>query len=222
MTGKLLKHFRVKFGAGLILLLPLFITVWVLFFIFNLIDNWITPLLMKILRLFEFPFVDSVPTRLLVPVIGFITLIFLIYLLGILASNFIGRKLFSVFEERILKIPFVKGIYGSSKQLLSALSSTRRGAFKNVVLFEYPRRGIYSMGLVTTERGFQIPKEGQENMVPIFLPTTPNPTSGLFILVPRSDVIYLDISVEEGIKMIVSGGIVTPDDFSDRIKNKEE
>lgn len=222
MTGKFLKHFRGKFGAGLILLLPLFITLWVLFFIFNLIDNWITPLLMKILRLFEFPFVDSVPTRILVPIIGFITLIFLIYLLGILASNFIGRKLFSVFEDRILKIPFVKGIYGSSKQLLSALSSTRRGAFKNVVLFEYPRRGIYSMGLVTTERGFQIHKAGVEDMVPIFLPTTPNPTSGLFILVPKSDVIYLDISVEEGIKMIVSGGIVTPEDFSDRIKNKEE
>jgi uncharacterized membrane protein len=177
---------------------------------------------MKILRLFEFPFVDSVPTRILVPIVGFITLIFLIYLLGIFASNFIGRKLFSVIEERILKIPFVKGIYGSSKQLLSALSSTRRGAFKNVVLFEYPRRGIYSMGLVTTERKFQVQKPDSEDMIPIFLPTTPNPTSGLFILVPKSEVIYLNITVEEGIKMIVSGGIVTPEDFSDRIRKKEE
>lgn len=78
------------------------------------------------------------------------------------------------------------------------------------------------MGLVTTERGFQIQKPDSEDMVPIFLPTTPNPTSGLFILVPKSDVIYLDITVEEGIKMIVSGGIVTPEDFSDRIKKKEE
>ncbi len=78
------------------------------------------------------------------------------------------------------------------------------------------------MGLVTTERGFQIQKPVSEDMVPIFLPTTPNPTSGLFILVPKSDVIYLDITVEEGIKMIVSGGIVTPEDFSDRIKKKEE
>lgn len=221
MTKNFIKHFRGKFGAGLILLLPLFITFWVLFFIFNLIDNWITPLLMNILVFFEFPFVDTVPARFLVPIVGFLTLIFLIYILGILASNFIGKKLFSLFEERILKIPFIKGIYGSSKQLLSALSSTRQGAFKSVVLFEYPRRGIYSMGLVTTEKVFQFRGEKDEDMIPIFLPTTPNPTSGLFILVPRRDVIFLNISVEEGVKMIVSGGIVTPDDFSDKLKKKE-
>ncbi len=220
MIKQFLKHFRGKFGAGLILLLPLFITLWVLYFIFKIIDNWITPILMNILFLFDFPFINTVLARILIPIVGLFILIFLIYLLGILASNFIGKKIFTYFEYRILKIPFIKGIYGSSKQLLSALSSTRRGAFRNVVLFEYPRRGIFSMGLVTTDRGFQLKESEKEEMVPIFLPTTPNPTSGLFILIPRNDLIYLDISVEEGIKMIVSGGIVTPEAFKEKIRKQ--
>ena len=222
MTKTFFKHFRGKFGAGLILLLPLFITIWVLYFLFKLIDNWITPILMNILYLFEFPFVDTVPARILVPIVGLLLLILLIYLLGILMSNFIGKKVFTLFESRILKIPFIKGIYGSSKQLLSALSSTRRGAFKNVVLFEYPRKGIFSMGLVTTKRGFKLGQSEEGDVVPIFLPTTPNPTSGLFILVPRKDVTYLDITVEEGIKMIVSGGIVTPDNFMERVEKQAD
>ncbi|MEW5806650.1 MAG: DUF502 domain-containing protein [Acidobacteriota bacterium] len=212
------RHFRRKFGTGLILVLPLFITLWILYFIFSIIDSWITPSLMKLLDLFKVPFINTVPARIVIPVVGIIVLVLFLYLLGVIASFYMGKRVFKLLEQRILKIPFIKGIYGASKQLLDAFSSTGKKAFRNVVVFEYPRKGIYSLGFLTSDRGLVLEKFGEDKMMAVFLPTTPNPTSGLFILVPRKDITFLDVSIEEGIKMIVSGGLVVPENFEKRIK----
>lgn len=219
LVNAIFRHFRRKFGAGLILVLPLFITLWILYFLFSLIDSWITPSLMKLLTLFHVPFINTVPARILIPVLGLIVLVFFLYLLGVLASFYIGKRIFRVLEQRILKIPFIKGIYNSSKQLLEAFSATGKNAFRNVVIFEYPRRGLYALGFLTSDWGRVIEGVVPDEMMTVFLPTTPNPTSGLFILIPRKELIFVNISIEEGVKMIVSGGLVAPEKIE--VKAKE-
>ncbi len=217
MVKKFFKHFRRKFGAGLFTILPIFITAWVLYLAFSLIDSWVTPSLMKLLTALNVPFINTIQARILVPVIGIIVLIIIVYLLGAIGSHYIGGGIGRLIEERIMKIPMVKGIYGSSKQLLEAFSPAGEKAFRNVVIFEYPRRGIYVLGFLATEKGIVFPAQSEDEMMGVFLPTTPNPTSGFFLLVPKKDLVILDMSIEDGLKMIVSGGLIKPEKFEARI-----
>jgi len=213
MISNLFKHFRRKFGGGILIILPLFITVWILSFLFSLIDSWITPSLIKLLTVLNVPFINTIQARVLIPVIGIILLVFFLYLLGLLGSNYFGKATVKLFEERILRIPFIKSIYGSSKQILDAFSSSGEKGFRNVVITEYPRKGMYALGFLTSEKGHYLKGVAEEEMITVFLPTTPNPTSGYFVFVPKKEVIFLDMSVEDGLKMIVSGGIIRPDKF---------
>ena len=216
--GNLFKHIRRRFGAGLFIVLPLFITVWVLYIMFSVIDSWITPSLMKLLATLQVPFIDTIQARIIIPVIGIIVLFFFIYILGLLGSNYIGKSIGRLLEERILKIPFIRSIYGGSKQILEAFSSSGEKAFRSVVIVEYPRQGLFSLGFLTTEQRDFPDDCGGSGMIGIFVPTTPNPTSGMFVLVPKKEVIMLDISIEEGVKMIVSGGLITPEQFGKKMR----
>jgi len=214
----LFRHIRRRFGAGIFIVLPLFITVWVLYFLFSMIDSWITPSLMKLLAALHVPFIDTIQARILIPIIGMIVLFFFIYALGVLGSNYVGKRIGKLLEERILKIPFIRSIYGGSKQILEAFSSSGEKAFRGVAIVEYPRKGIYSLGFVTSDQGIFQDDSGGSEMVGIFVPTTPNPTSGMFVLVPKKEIIMLDMSIEEGVKMIVSGGLITPEQFGKRMR----
>lgn len=185
------------FLAGLISIIPLFMTFWVVKLLFGMLDS-------------------ILPLNLPIPGAGFLVTIAVIFIVGLLARNLVGKSIFKYFEALLLKIPLVNSIYNSSKEVVKAFSPGGTAAsFKRVVLIEYPRRGMYSLAFVTRERNLwlQFPSKPQEGLLSVFFPTTPNPATGYFALVPREDVIPIDISVEEGIKMLISGGIIVPDDL---------
>jgi uncharacterized membrane protein len=124
-------------------------------------------------------------------------------------------------EGGIRKIPFVKSIYGGARQLLDAFGSGGKGTFTRVVLVEYPRAGVWTLGFVTSEERLAMPSPERaetRSAVTVFFPTTPNPTSGWLAVVPERDILEIDLSIEEGVKLIVSGGIVAPEAMSARIR----
>ena len=201
------------------IVLPLLITIWLLSFLFNIINANVTPVVLTILKASGTPGLELWPARILVPLIGLILTAASIYLIGLLAGNLAGRRILLMVEAGILRIPLVKGVYGAARQLLDAFSMTGTRAFSQVVLVQYPRRGLWTVGFVTTDREFDMGSDGSgRKSVAVFLPTTPNPTSGWMILVEPDELLILDMSIEEAVKLIVSGGIVGPENFGARIR----
>ncbi|HYV18982.1 MAG TPA: DUF502 domain-containing protein [Verrucomicrobiae bacterium] len=203
---------RQWFFTGLILVLPMMITVWLLAVLVRLVEGVSSPVLLAVLR-FAWPVFghDPVVVAWVVPILGVILTFGLILAVGAFASNFVGRKVVEEFERLVLRLPVVKGIYGSARQLIDAFSSTN-AAFRRVVAVEYPRPGVYTIGFLTRS-DTQMAREGEpplRDVSLVFLPTSPNPTSGWLAVVPNAQVVPLDMSIEEGVKLIVSGGLVTP------------
>jgi uncharacterized membrane protein len=211
----LLARLRQDFLAGLAILLPLVITLWVLNILFGLVHGVSTPSILRVLRLLRVPLVDDPAfARYIVPIVGLFATLFVILLVGMFAANFLGRRIVAGFDRLMLRIPVIKGIYGAARQLLDAFRTTST-TFRRVVAVEYPRAGVLTVGFVAREGArFRAADPGErprmEGYTLVFLPTTPNPTSGWLAAFPDDKVIPLDLTVEEGIKMIVSGGIVVP------------
>jgi uncharacterized membrane protein len=212
----LLSRMRRIFITGLIILLPLLITVTLLYFLFKIINAYITPLVRRLidlivsgvfgaaLRDFE-PFLRS----LTIP-IGLLLTLLLIFLLGALGTNLIGRRILKSLDRLILRIPLVKSVYGAAQQLMQSIRFSHQAGFSRVVLVEYPRRGLWTMGFLTQEYPGGMEGFDRGDLVSVFLPTTPNPTSGWLVVTPRSEVRLLDLTIEDGVKFIISGGIVGP------------
>lgn len=215
-------HIRKHLLRGLILVLPLVITVWLLGLLFDLLNTTVTPQVRGALEWLGIPGLERWFARLGIPAVGLVLTAGFIYLLGLFAGHFVGRRIVRGIESWILRIPLVKGIYGAARQLLDAFGSDGSRNFQRVVLLEYPRRGLWTVGFVTAEVAHQLPGPvGQQRAaVPVFLPTTPNPTSGWMLLVPVGDLHDLDMSIEEGMKLIVSGGIVSPPDLGRRLRDR--
>jgi len=190
-----LKVLRGYFLTGLLAVTPLAITLWILWRFYLLIDSTLRPWLQRIPSLR-----DTYPDFFLT-VIGFISFLLLITLIGVFTRNLIGIALLNLVDRTMQKIPVVKNLFTATKQIAEVFLADRRSAFKQVVMFEYPRRGIYSLGFVTSDNR-------DDPLLSVFLPTTPNPTSGYMLLVPRSNAQILPIPIEDGVKMIISGGAV--------------
>ena len=135
----------------------------------------------------------------------------MVYLLGTLAGNVLGRQLIAALESLLMQIPVVRGIYSATRQFLQTFSGDKNEAFSKVVLFEYPRKGLWTMGLLTGETRGEVQEKTDDVVVSVFVPTTPNPTSGWLIFVPRKNLTELSMSVDDAFKMIISGGILTPE-----------
>jgi len=192
------RRIRNFFIAGLIVFIPLAFTVVFLRFMFKLVDG--------ILR---------EPVEMLIgyhiPGLGVVASLILILLIGGLATNLIGKRLIALGESIIVRTPFAGAVYVTVKQIVDAFIHSERTPFQHVCLIEYPRKGMWSIAFVTGETPASMTGGRAEDLINVFIPTTPNPTSGFLILVPREDVIYLDVPVEDGLKMVVSGGILTPE-----------
>ncbi len=214
MIGRAMAHLRGRIGSGLLIVLPALITVWLLGILFDLINRRVTPWVLAALRAAGTPGLDRWPARFAVPLIGIVLTVLLIYAVGLLTGNLVGRRILALFESAMLRIPLVKGIYGAARQLLDAVSLTGKRPFSRVVLVEFPRAGVWTVGFVTQERSHGIGgPRGDEAAVPVFVPTAPNPTSGWVLFVREADLVELDLTVEQGLKLIVSGGIVSPSDL---------
>jgi uncharacterized membrane protein len=191
------RRLRELFVVGLAVVLPLLVTYLLLRFLFEALDGLLDPMIQGILG-----------RR--IPGLGFLATVAIIFLIGTLTTNIVGRKLVAMTEGLLLRIPLVKNVYGASKQLFDAITLPGRGAFRQVVMLEYPRSGLYALGFITATQAKGFQDLVGEQTVNVFIPTAPNPTSGFFLVVPERSVIPVPISVEEALKMIVSGGLIVP------------
>ena len=211
MISTLLVHVRRNLFRGLLLVLPLAITAWVIQLLFGFVSRQATPRLQQLVEWAGVEAPDGVIGTISFSVASVLITAILIYSVGVIGSNFTGRRWLRWFESWILRVPLVRSVYGPLRQLLDSLGSDHKENFSRVVLVEYPRVGLWTMGFVTTEKRHSI--AGDKPKVPVFLPTTPNPTSGWLVFADEDDLVTLDLTVEESIKLIVSGGIVGPEDL---------
>jgi uncharacterized membrane protein len=204
-------HLKRKIIAGFLIILPLVVTILLLTYVFDKVDRFITPYVFKFFKLLKIEIHSDQLTTIALGIIGFIFTIFIIYAIGLLGTNIIGKRLITAFDNIMLRVPLIKGIYGGARQLMQSLSVDKMAGFERVVLIQYPRKGIYTIGFATSETAEGIEKKIRQKLMNIFIPTSPFPASGMLILVPRKDVIFIDISLEDAFKLIVSGGIVIPE-----------
>ncbi len=196
-ASRMQRRFRELFVVGLAVVLPLLLTYLLLRFLFETLDGLLDPMIHTILGR-------------KIPGLGFVVSIAIIFLIGALTTNIVGRKLVALTEGVLLRIPLVKYVYAASKQLFDALTLPGKEAFRQVVMLEYPRLGLYALGFITAARAEGFQDLVGEKTVNVFIPTAPNPTSGFFLVVPEKSVIPVPISMEEALKLIVSGGLIVP------------
>lgn len=191
------------FLAGLIAVLPLWITYLILRALFVLTASATRPFVKAI------PLVASNP--LLLDVVSFLGTIIFVILLGLLLTNVVGRRVFLRVETYVQRLPVLSWIYVSIRKLTALFYQDDRGSrFKRVVMIEYPKAGSYALGFLTTDAVDAMNRHANAELVNVFVPTTPNPTSGFLLMIPRTDVRFLDISTEDAVKLIVSAGISAP------------
>jgi uncharacterized membrane protein len=200
--ANLLRLFRRYLMAGLLIWIPILATVLAVRFILELMD--------RTLVLLPAAWQPEVVTGLRLPGFGAVLAILILLLTGLLVTNFIGRSLVDFSEDMLQRIPFVRAIYGGVKNFSETLLSNSGNSFKKVLLVQYPRLGVWSVGFQTAADIPEITARTGEAQVCVFIPTTPNPTSGFIVMVPRSEVLELDMSVDAAMKMIVTLGVVTP------------
>ncbi|WP_343584720.1 DUF502 domain-containing protein [Herbaspirillum sp.] len=199
---------RKYFITGLLILVPLAITLWVLNLIIGTMDQSLL-LLPPSWR----------PESLLgfyIPGLGTILTLLIIFLTGLAARNFIGRQIVSVWEGILTRIPVVKSIYSSVKQVSDTLFSSSGNAFRKAVLIQYPRQGSWTIAFLTGTPGGEVKNHLEGDYISVYVPTTPNPTSGFFLMLPRAESIELEMSVDEALKYIVSMGVVAPEMLADK------
>lgn len=194
---------RKYFVTGLLVLVPLAITLWVLNLIISTMDQ-------SVLLLPE-RWRPAVLIGLDIPGMGAIVTVVFVFLVGLLTRNFIGKQIVHVWERLLTRIPIVSSIYSSVKQVSDTLFSSSGNAFRKAVLVQYPREGSWTIAFLTGAPGGDVKNHLVGDYISVYVPTTPNPTSGFFLMMPRADAIELDMSVDEALKYIVSMGVVAPE-----------
>lgn len=204
-----LARLRAYFLTGLVVAAPISITIYLTWIFVSYVDSWIKPFV---------PAVYNPDTYLpfSVPGVGLVFAFVGLTFLGALTANLFGRTIVAYGEQMFSRMPVVRNIYRALKQIFETALSQSSSSFQDVGLIEYPRKGLYAIVFVsTTTSGEILDKSGERDMISVFLPTTPNPTSGYLLFVPKRDVMLLDMSVEDGAKLVISAGLVAP-------KNGEE
>ena len=197
-------HVRSTFLRGIGVMIPLGLTYWFFQALLNAVDG--------ILR----PHLEEWIGR-QVPGLGFISMIVLILLVGLLTRNLIGRLFLAWFENLLRTIPFVRSVYSAIKDLVSAFAiGGKSKTFRQVVMTQYPRSGLYCIGFVTNEMPCTMPDGRRIDFLNVYIPNPPNPTSGFLVLIPREEAITLNLSIEDGLKLVLSGGIVIPEKLTGR------
>jgi uncharacterized membrane protein len=193
---------RGYFLAGLLVIVPLGVTVFVITAILRLIDRLLIIIPPKFHPHTYLPFK--------IPGLGLVLAIVLIMITGILVKNYIGRRVVHFGEYILSGIPLVRPVYAAVKQVIQAMFGDTPYAFKRAILVEYPRKGVWALAFVTGKTYGEIEEKTEKKTINVFLPTTPNPTSGFYLVIPEEDTISLDISVEDAFKLLISGGVVEP------------
>ncbi len=188
---------RRKFFTGLIILLPTVVTIYIFYRIFVSVDDILKPLVLR------YPFLD-------IPGLGVLSVVLIVLLTGVFAGNLFGRTIISWLETVVFRIPLFSRMYIAIKQLSEVFLKQERTVFKRTILVQYPRPGIYVVAFVTSTWRCKDETGEERSFVNVFLPTTPNPTSGLFLMIPEEEAIPFDYTIEEALKLVISGGAVLP------------
>lgn len=196
------KSIRRYFITGLLVVVPLYLSVYVFLLIVGFMDSLLDFLPPSFRPETYLPFH--------VPGMGIVATLVGIFVVGLLAANLLGRKLVDIGEKILAKIPFLWTVYKGTKQFMETFFARQREGFRRVVLIEYPRRGLYSIGFVTGKTMGEIQAKTEDKMLNLFIPTTPNPTSGYYIVIPEKDIIPLSMTVEDAFKIIMTAGMVVP------------
>jgi len=199
------RKLRGHFLAGVLITFPLGLTVWAFVWAFNEIDGWLQPI---VERIFERE----------LPGVGFGITLVVIYLVGVIASNVFGRKLIGYGESALGRIPVARYLYNGTRQILQSFSAPDATGFMQVVLAEFPRKGTRTIGFITNE----VSDESGRKLLNVFIPTAPNPTSGFLQILREEEIIRPDISVDAALKMVVSGGRMSPEEVQDKLLAAEE
>ena len=196
---------RRYFVAGVLVFAPIGITIWAIASIVIWLDNLLLPRVLKLV----IPGLDEPPP---LPLLGMLFTFFVIILLGVMARHLFGGEFVRAWERLLSRVPVARNIYGGVKQLFEAIfSSGQSSKFNRVVLVEYPRKGVYALAFTTGSARGPVQDALDQQMVNCFVPTTPNPTSGFYLVVPENEVVEVEISVENAFKLVMSAGLVTPD-----------
>ena len=190
------------FLTGLLVIVPISVTGYVIWVLIKAMDS--------ILRFVPAKYLPETYLRVPIPGLGLILVVFIVLAVGVLTRNFVGSKLIRLGEKVVDRIPLARILYISVKQLMEALILQKSKAFQKAALIEYPRLGVYVIAFVTGESKGEIQRLTQKKMMNVFVPTTPNPTSGFYVLVPEDEITLLDMSIEDAFKLIMSGGILSP------------
>ena len=204
MLKKLQRRLRNVFITGLLITLPIALTYFILQFLFKNLDA-LSPVFTKVLINFGVP----IPEGYRIPALGLVITLLIVLTVGWFTTNFFGKRLIHLGENIVGKIPFVRRIYKGSKQVVQSIAHADTRAFRKVVLIEFPRRGMMAIGFVTGEARGEVQENTFEDVLNVFVPTMPNPTSGFLIFAPPEELTEIDMSIEDGVKYVVSGGIVT-------------
>lgn len=204
---------RGYFYAGLIVILPLFLTIFIINWMVNFVitmtmESFFTVLINNAIRFFGIE--DNLHLKTAVYVLYLLSILVLITFIGYITKNIIGKKITRSINRIIGKLPIVKHIYTTINQIVSLVSSEKGNTYKKAIAVEYPRKGIYSIGFLTSEENAILSGKAGKELCNVFIPTSPNPTSGMFICVAKEDIIFLDMKIDDAVKLIISGGVIVP------------
>tara|TARA_B100001142_G_scaffold19397_1_gene17993 strand:- start:343 stop:993 length:651 start_codon:yes stop_codon:yes gene_type:complete len=194
---------RGYFLTGIIVTAPVGLTFYVSFLFIGFIDAKVRNIIPV-----QYHYDNILPFE--IPGLGLLFVFIMLTFIGFLTAGLIGRYIIKLGERIIARLPIIRSVYGALKQIFETVLKTSSKSFREVVLIEYPRKGIWAIGFITGDTKGEVQTSLKEDIVNVFLPTTPNPTSGFLLFLPRKDLKILNMNVEEGIKMVISGGIVTP------------
>lgn len=208
MINHFLKEFKTYFITGLAVIFPIFLTIIILKWVLGKINLWFLEPFASLIR----PYLNSPLLIFFLKIILFFSILILIVFIGVIAKIIFVRRFFDFGEQFLTKMPFISKIYLTTKEVSLALFGKKKGLFKKVVLIEFPRPGLFSVGFLTAEHIDRrvVKKPLNDDLVSVFVPTAPNPTTGSLVFVQKGDVIDVDMSVEEAIKLILSGGAISP------------
>ena len=208
---KLINTLKKAFVNGLLVVLPLGFTVYILWLVYRFINS-ITGRGSYFGGLISGLLVSTIGRRWF-PGIGVILTVLLVFLIGLATRIYVGRKIYDLVDRAIQATPLINKMYDTVKQIINAVFNRKLSSFREVVMFEYPRKDVHAIGFVTNEKMERISKQLDEDVIAVFVFTTPNPLSGLILLVPRKDLTFLDINIEEGLRLVLSLGIFIPEEM---------
>ena len=210
MKKSLFARWQANFWAGLAIVLPAVISIAVLRWLFGTVANITDTLLIFLPTKLTHHDAGNGPMYWYWSLVALVLAIFLIGTVGLLARNYFGRKIIEWVDSALLHIPLLNKIYGATKQVNDAFSATNKTAFRTVVLVEFPHAGVHSIGFITSDQQEEVEAKTGQKVVCVFVPATPNPTSGFLLMVPEDNVIRLDMSVPDAIKYVISLGAILP------------